>query len=115
MCQTLVFAPQITTAFIGAHGVFKIIDRQPLITSINKSNTSPESEKSNNISFRDINFRYPTRPNMQVLEDFNLNVGEGKTVALVGHSGRISSCSFNNHCKMIVTEFHELFNFFRKW
>lgn len=84
MCQTLVFAPTITVAFIGAHGVFKVIDRRPLITSIKESSAS---DNSNNIDFKHINFRYPTRPNIQVLDDFNLNVADGKTVALVGHSG----------------------------
>ncbi|XP_055307776.1 multidrug resistance protein homolog 65-like [Sitodiplosis mosellana] len=87
MCQTLVFAPTITTAFIGAHGVFKILDRQPHITSIKKSSASSDLEKSNDIDFKEISFRYPMRPNISVFEDFNLNVAEGKTVALVGHSG----------------------------
>lgn len=91
MCQTLVFAPTITAAFIGAHGVFKIIDRQPLLTSIKKSYLS--SDKSTNIDFRDISFRYPARPNIHVLEEFNLNVAEGKTVALVGSSGSGKSTS----------------------
>lgn len=87
MCQTLVFAPTITTAFIGAHGVFKIIDRQSLITSIKQSISSDQSDETSNVDFKEISFYYPTRPNIQVLEDFNLSVGEGKTVALVGHSG----------------------------
>lgn len=84
MCQTLVFAPTITTAFIGAHGVFKIIDRQSLITSIKQT---IKSDQFSNVDFKDINFHYPTRPNVQVLEDFSLSIEEGKTVALVGHSG----------------------------
>lgn len=84
MCQTLVFAPTITTAFVGAHGVFRVIDRQSLIKSI--KNTI-KSDESSNVEFKEINFHYPTRPNIEVLEDFNLSVDEGKTVALVGHSG----------------------------
>lgn len=84
MCQTLVFAPTITTAFIGAHGVFRIIDRQPLITSIRNSKTD---EQSSNVDFKEIHFQYPTRPDHKVLVDFNLDIPEGKTVALVGHSG----------------------------
>lgn len=84
MCQTLVFAPTITTAFIGAHGVFRIIDRQPLITSIKNSKTD---EQSSNVDFKQIEFHYPTRPDIQVLTDFNLAIPEGKTIALVGHSG----------------------------
>lgn len=85
MCQTLVFAPTITSAFIGAHGVFKIIDRQPLITSVKKSTST--SEPSTDINFSDISFRYPMRPNINVLEDFNLKIPNGMTVALVGASG----------------------------
>lgn len=85
MCQTLVFAPKITTAFIGAHGVFRIIDRQPMITSIIRN--SKTIEKSSDVNFKEIHFQYPTRPNIQVLADFNLHVPEGKTIALVGHSG----------------------------
>lgn len=84
MCQTLVFAPTITMAFIGAHGVFRIIDRQPLITSIKDSKTV---EQPSNVDFKQIHFQYPTRPDIQVLADFNLAIPEFGTVALVGHSG----------------------------
>lgn len=84
MCQTLVFAPTITTAFIGAHGVFRILDRQPLITSIRNSKIV---EHSSNIDFKQIHFHYPARPDVQVLVDFNLTIPDQSTVALVGHSG----------------------------
>lgn len=84
MCQTLVFAPTITTAFIGAHGVFRIIDREPSITSIKNSKTL---EQSSNVDFKQIHFQYPTRPDVNVLVDFNLAIPEGRTVALVGYSG----------------------------
>jgi ATP-binding cassette subfamily B (MDR/TAP) protein 1 len=58
------------------------------------------------ISFQDVSFSYPTRPNVKVLDGFNLEVGgmlclvmtgmpdacwvqipAGKTIALVGSSG----------------------------
>lgn len=39
------------------------------------------------IEFQDVRFRYPCRPDVQVLKNFNLKVGAGQTVALVGHSG----------------------------
>lgn len=84
MCQTLVFAPTIATAFIGAHGVFRILDRQPLIKSIKDSKTIV---KSNNVDFKQIHFQYPTRPDVQILIDFNLAISEGASIALVGHSG----------------------------
>jgi ABC-type multidrug transport system fused ATPase/permease subunit len=36
------------------------------------------------ISFKGVDFHYPTRPNAPVLLDFNLEIEAGKTVALVG-------------------------------
>lgn len=102
MCQSLVFAPTITTAFIGAHGLFKIIDRKPQITSIEKSNENAESQDSQDVNFKGINFQYPTRPDIQVLHDFNLNVAKGKTVALVGHSG-----SGKSTCIQLLQRFYD--------
>ncbi len=53
--------------------------------------TSDSGKKPNSISgeitFRDVSFAYPTRPNTLVFNGFNLTVESGKTVALVGPSG----------------------------
>lgn len=89
MSQTLVFAPTIATAFIGAYRLFKIIDRNPLIGSPRFTNKSQEIDKRDDISFQEIDFRYSTRPNVQILNGFDLSIAEGKTVALVGPSGKI--------------------------
>lgn len=90
MSGTLVFAPTITTAFTGAHRLFKIIDRKPMIDAANIANKSRKADKCNNIKFKHIYFRYPTRPDVQVLNGFNLNIAEGKSVALVGPSGKMN-------------------------
>ena len=39
------------------------------------------------ITFMDVKFRYPTRPEVQVLDGLRLSVTPGQTVALVGSSG----------------------------
>jgi ATP-binding cassette subfamily B (MDR/TAP) protein 1 len=39
------------------------------------------------IEFKNVHFRYPTRPAVRVLRDFNLTVEPGTHVALVGASG----------------------------
>src|SRR5690606_28729166 len=39
------------------------------------------------IELRNVCFRYPTRPTIQVLNNFNLKVDQGQIVALVGESG----------------------------
>ncbi|CAF0788245.1 unnamed protein product [Adineta ricciae] len=40
-----------------------------------------------NIEFRDIRFRYPSRPTLRILRDFSLECPSGGTTALVGPSG----------------------------
>ena len=42
---------------------------------------------SGNIQFSNVAFRYPARPDVQVLRGLNLKVTSGQTVALVGPSG----------------------------
>ncbi len=39
------------------------------------------------LSFRNVNFNYPSRPTHKALDDFDLEVAAGETVALVGPSG----------------------------
>lgn len=42
------------------------------------------------IRFNDVCFHYPTRQEKEVFDHFNLTIGAGKTVALVGFSGSVS-------------------------
>lgn len=39
------------------------------------------------IVFENVSFVYPSRPNQDILKDFNLVLKPGQTIALVGHSG----------------------------
>lgn len=87
MSQTLVFAPTITSAFSGAHRVFEIIDRKPSVVSPFVANKNRKPDKANNIEYKRIDFRYPSRSDVQILNDFSLKIDEGKTYAFVGPSG----------------------------
>ena len=46
------------------------------------------------ISFKNIKFHYPSRPDTAALEDFSLDIEPGETVAFVGPSGAGKSTSF---------------------
>lgn len=59
------------------------------IDSSSDSGLKPEKVKGN-IEFRNVCFHYPTRKENEVLKDFSLKIGAGKTVALVGSSGSVS-------------------------
>lgn len=85
--RSLVFVPSFTAAFVAAHRLFKIIDRQSLIKSTNVPNKMRLSETPENVEYRGIDFRYPTRPDVQILKSLDLSIAEGQTMALVGSSG----------------------------
>lgn len=56
-----------------------------------RSPTFTADEKFENVAglveFRNVHFAYPTRPNLNVLDDFHLVLEPGRTTALVGRSG----------------------------
>ncbi|EKM81172.1 hypothetical protein AGABI1DRAFT_72028 [Agaricus bisporus var. burnettii JB137-S8] len=71
---------------IGAGArVFEVLDRQPLIPLHSGIQLAPE--RRGTIKFDHVHFEYPTRKDVKVLKDFNLEVKVGETVAIVGESG----------------------------
>ena len=46
-----------------------------------------QSSTSGAMEFMNVEFRYPTRPTVPVLQGLNLKVQPGQTLALVGSSG----------------------------
>ena len=80
------FAPDMGKAKQAARELKILFDRKPEIDS-----WSPDGDRISNIEgtieFRDVHFRYPTRPEQPVLRGLNLSVKPGQYVALVGASG----------------------------
>ncbi|KAJ5913074.1 Leptomycin B resistance protein [Penicillium tannophilum] len=80
------FAPDMGKAQESARELKTLIDFKPSIDT-----WSTEGEKvdeiEGRIEFRDVHFRYPTRPEQPVLRGLNLTVEPGQYVALVGASG----------------------------
>ncbi|KAL8165139.1 UNVERIFIED_CONTAM: Multidrug resistance protein 1, partial [Gekko kuhli] len=70
----------------AAYAVFNIIDNEPQIDSFSETGYKPDRIKGN-LSFQNVCFNYPSRPDVKVLKYLNLNVNSGQTVALVGSSG----------------------------
>ncbi|XP_055911756.1 multidrug resistance protein homolog 65 [Eupeodes corollae] len=88
LAQSLAFAPAFTAALVSAHRIFQVIDRKPKIRSLtNKCKNFNKLNQVEGVHYRDVEFRYPTRSEAQILNGINLQVLQGKTVALVGHSG----------------------------
>ncbi|KAF9435657.1 Multidrug resistance protein 1 [Entomortierella beljakovae] len=73
-------------AQVAAHGIFKIIDRVPPIDSSSELGLKPASLKGH-IVLKDVDFVYPSRPEIPILNKMSIEVIPGQTVALVGLSG----------------------------
>ena len=77
-----------------AEKVFKVIDYDPKIKN------SPENKYSymnieGNIEFKNINFSYPTKKDVEILKKFNLKIDKGTCIGIVGASGSGKSTIVN--------------------
>ncbi|KAJ2334096.1 hypothetical protein GGI00_002013, partial [Coemansia sp. RSA 2681] len=67
--------------------VFDIIDRKSPIDPLDTETGTKVERVRGEISFRDVHFSYPSRPDVPVLKGFSLEIQPGQKVALVGESG----------------------------
>ncbi|KAL1816476.1 hypothetical protein ACET3Z_019050 [Daucus carota] len=80
------FAADKSKASNATTSIFSILDRKSKIDPCDESGMTLDNVKGN-IELRNINFTYPTRPDVQIFRDLCLKIHSGKTVALVGESG----------------------------
>ena len=80
------FAPDMGKAKHAATEMKTLFDRKPDIDTWS-ADGAPVDRVDGSIEFRDVHFRYPTRPEQPVLRGLNLDVKPGQYVALVGASG----------------------------
>lgn len=76
----------IGTALGAAASLYEVIDRVPEIDAYSEEGVKPE-KISGRIKIENVEFTYPTRPDVQVLKDVSLEAQPGQTIALVGSSG----------------------------
>ncbi|XP_008233570.2 PREDICTED: LOW QUALITY PROTEIN: ABC transporter B family member 20 [Prunus mume] len=79
-------APYILKRRKSLISVFEIIDRVPKIEPDENSAMKPPNVYGS-IELKNVDFCYPTRPELLVLSNFSLKVNGGQTVAVVGVSG----------------------------
>ncbi|KAH9671329.1 ABC transporter B family member 1 [Citrus sinensis] len=82
-------APSISAfakAKVAAAKIYRIIDHKPSIDRNSESGLELDSV-SGLIELKHVDFSYPSRPEVRILNNFSLTVPAGKTIALVGSSG----------------------------
>lgn len=79
------FFSELNKSIGAASRLWEILDRKPLIP--NTGGSIPIEPPKGHILFNNIYFNYPTREEIDVLQDLELEIEPGKTVAVVGPSG----------------------------
>lgn len=86
IAETLSMAPDIVKGSQALGSVFSILERRTRIDPDDR-NSEIVAEIKKDIEFRNVSFRYPTRPEVTILDDMNLKVEAGTSFAIVGRSG----------------------------
>ena len=77
---------KIQKSLVIAEKLFKIIDYIPKIKNVPQNDYSFLAVKGN-IEFKNINFSYPSKKEVEVLSSFNLKIKPGMRLGIVGSSG----------------------------
>ncbi|XP_071741605.1 ABC transporter B family member 11-like isoform X2 [Rutidosis leptorrhynchoides] len=86
IAQSGSFVPDSGKAKSAAASVFALLDQKSKIDYTDESGIVLENVKGD-IQFSHVNFKYPSRPDIQIFRDLCLEIHHGQTVALVGESG----------------------------
>lgn len=77
----------------AASRLSELLEAKPAIAAPARPEKLPEPPRGS-LSFRNVTFRYPTRPEVPALKNFSLEIEPGETVAIVGPSGAGKSTIF---------------------
>lgn len=61
--------------------IFELLDRRPAIPP--SSGVELDPTRRGTVKFEKITFEYPSRKNVEILHDFDLEIGVGESVAIV--------------------------------
>lgn len=78
------FWAQVQSGLSAAERVFALIDAEPAVVQTGRQ---PVPRLAGDICFENVRFHYKEKGHEAVLQDFNLHIRPGETVALVGHTG----------------------------
>lgn len=84
MGETLALAPDLLKGNQMVASVFEVMDRQ---TEVSGDVGEELNVVEGTIELKNVEFSYPSRPDVLIFKDFNLKVRSGKSIALVGQSG----------------------------
>ncbi len=98
------YVSTLTSSRAAAHAIFEIIDRKPEIDSSSNLGDKIESMQGD-IEFSKVEFSYPSRSDIPILQGTDIKIKAGSTIALVGHSG----CG-KSTCIQLLQRFYDPIN-----
>ncbi|KAF5988022.1 major facilitator family transporter protein [Fusarium bulbicola] len=78
--------PALANGAAAASDLFKIFDKPSSLDPLSNEGKVPENCHGH-LEAEDVSFSYPSRPDINVLNNISLNIPAGKTTAIVGASG----------------------------
>ncbi|XP_039953591.1 multidrug resistance protein homolog 49 isoform X1 [Bactrocera tryoni] len=85
--QALSYAPNVSAAVLSAGRLLKLFQRTPAIYSPADKPYNTTMKSGGDITYENVDFNYPNRKGIAILQNLNLTIKGGTTVALVGPSG----------------------------
>lgn len=85
--ETTIVSTDYNKAKMAAFNIFKLIDQVPKKEKRSQMSDWKATTCEGIVSFENLYFLYPSRPDTIVLDGLSLSVSKGQTVALVGPSG----------------------------
>lgn len=77
----------LTQAKVAAHDMFKLLDRESKIDGLEPNGTVPLQLEAGRLELCDVQFHYPSRPQVPVLRGISFLIHPGQSVGLIGPSG----------------------------
>ncbi|TXK38018.1 ATP-binding cassette domain-containing protein [Pontibacter qinzhouensis] len=78
---------KVQTSLGATERILEILTEAEEPTNRHRNLQAPVPKLHGDISYHNVAFSYPTRPDLQVLRDININIRSGEKIALVGPSG----------------------------
>ncbi len=98
---------QIVSAIGATERILEILETDSEI-QMQKSNIKTHLKIKGDVTFKNIAFSYPSRPDMQVLKDINIDIKAGQKIALVGQSGSGKSTIVQLLMKFYIPSFGQI-------
>ncbi|KAL0314556.1 UNVERIFIED_CONTAM: ABC transporter B family member 13 [Sesamum angustifolium] len=86
VAETLALAPNLVKGSQVLGSVFDILQRKSAIDP-NSPSSTVVTDVGGDVEFKNVSFKYPTRPDITIFNDLNLKISKGKSMAIVGQSG----------------------------